>query len=110
VTASLTFLGAAGTVTGAKFLLSTDGIRLLLVAPRNFCTSCESWRRTVVSRGCPSTSTVRWESRRPRSTSATPPNTIRHGEPAAAAALRDAIEQRLGWRCEVAADLQQIDL
>jgi metallo-beta-lactamase family protein len=27
-----------------------------------------------------------------------------HGEPAAAAALRDAITARLGWPCEVAAD------
>jgi metallo-beta-lactamase family protein len=33
-----------------------------------------------------------------------------HGEPSAAAALRDAIEQQLGWRCAVAADRQQIDL
>jgi metallo-beta-lactamase family protein len=33
-----------------------------------------------------------------------------HGEPAAAAALRDAIERELGWRCAVAADRQQIDL
>ena len=33
-----------------------------------------------------------------------------HGEPAAAAALRAVIEQHLGWRCAVAADLQQIEL
>jgi len=33
-----------------------------------------------------------------------------HGEPAAATALRAAIEQHLGWRCAVAADLQQIEL
>ena len=33
-----------------------------------------------------------------------------HGEPAAATALRAAIEQYLGWRCAVAADLQQIEL
>lgn len=33
-----------------------------------------------------------------------------HGEPAPAAALRAAIEQRLGWRCAVAADGQRIDL
>ena len=33
-----------------------------------------------------------------------------HGEPSAAAALRDAIERGLGWRCAVAADRQQIDL
>jgi CO dehydrogenase/acetyl-CoA synthase gamma subunit (corrinoid Fe-S protein) len=33
-----------------------------------------------------------------------------HGEPSAAAALRDAIEQQLGWRCAVAADRQQIEL
>jgi metallo-beta-lactamase family protein len=33
-----------------------------------------------------------------------------HGEPSAAAALRDAIEQQLGWRCDVAADRQQIEL
>jgi metallo-beta-lactamase family protein len=33
-----------------------------------------------------------------------------HGEPAPAAALRDAIERQLGWRCAVAADRQQIDL
>jgi metallo-beta-lactamase family protein len=33
-----------------------------------------------------------------------------HGEPSAAAALRDAIERQLGWRCAVAADHQQIDL
>jgi metallo-beta-lactamase family protein len=30
VSAALTFLGAAGTVTGAKFLVATDGIQLLL--------------------------------------------------------------------------------
>src|SRR2546422_7457433 len=30
MTAALTFLGAAGTVTGAKFLVATDGARLLL--------------------------------------------------------------------------------
>ena len=30
MTASLTFLGAAGTVTGAKFLLESHGSRLLL--------------------------------------------------------------------------------
>ena len=30
MTASLTFLGAAGTVTGAKFLLESDESRLLL--------------------------------------------------------------------------------
>lgn len=30
MTATLTFLGAAGTVTGAKFLVATDGARLLL--------------------------------------------------------------------------------
>ncbi|HYS17828.1 MAG TPA: MBL fold metallo-hydrolase [Candidatus Binatia bacterium] len=33
-----------------------------------------------------------------------------HGEPKAAAALRDAIEQQLHWRCAVAADRQRIDL
>ena len=33
-----------------------------------------------------------------------------HGEPSAAAALRDAIERQLGWRSAVAADRQQIDL
>jgi metallo-beta-lactamase family protein len=33
-----------------------------------------------------------------------------HGEPAPAAALRDAIEQHLGWPCAVAADRQQIAL
>jgi len=33
-----------------------------------------------------------------------------HGEASAAAALRAAIEQHLGWRCAVAADRQQIDL
>lgn len=33
-----------------------------------------------------------------------------HGEPAAAAALRDAIEAELGWRVAVAADGQRIDL
>lgn len=33
-----------------------------------------------------------------------------HGEPKAAAALRDAIEQQLHWRCAVAADREQIDL
>ena len=33
-----------------------------------------------------------------------------HGEPTAAAALRDAIERQLGWRCAVAADRQEIDL
>jgi len=33
-----------------------------------------------------------------------------HGEPAASAALRDAIERQLGWRCAVAADRQQIEL
>jgi metallo-beta-lactamase family protein len=33
-----------------------------------------------------------------------------HGEPAAAAALRAAIERELGWRCAVAADRQQIDI
>jgi len=33
-----------------------------------------------------------------------------HGEPAAAAALRDAIERQLGWRCAVAADRQRIEL
>ena len=33
-----------------------------------------------------------------------------HGEPAAAAALRTAIERELGWRCAVAADRQQIDI
>ncbi|PYN19868.1 MAG: hypothetical protein DMD99_24695 [Candidatus Rokuibacteriota bacterium] len=31
-------------------------------------------------------------------------------EASAAAALRAAIEQHLGWRCAVAADRQQIDL
>jgi metallo-beta-lactamase family protein len=30
MTATLTFLGAAGTVTGAKFLVATDRTRLLL--------------------------------------------------------------------------------
>ena len=30
MSAALTFLGAAGTVTGAKFLVATDGIQLLL--------------------------------------------------------------------------------
>lgn len=30
MTAALTFLGAAGTVTGAKFLVATDEARLLL--------------------------------------------------------------------------------
>jgi metallo-beta-lactamase family protein len=30
VSASLTFLGAAGTVTGAKFLLQADGARVLM--------------------------------------------------------------------------------
>lgn len=33
-----------------------------------------------------------------------------HGEPSAAAALREAIERRLGWRCAVAADRQQIEI
>lgn len=33
-----------------------------------------------------------------------------HGEPEAAAALRDAIAQKLGWRCVVAADSRRIDV
>jgi hypothetical protein len=33
-----------------------------------------------------------------------------HGEPDAAAALRDAIAAELGWRVAVAADGQRIDL
>ena len=33
-----------------------------------------------------------------------------HGEPEAAAALRDAIAEKLGWRCAVAADQQRVDI
>jgi metallo-beta-lactamase family protein len=33
-----------------------------------------------------------------------------HGEPEAAAALRDAIAETLGWRCAVAQDHQRVEL
>ncbi len=33
-----------------------------------------------------------------------------HGEPEAAAALRDAIAEKLGWRCAVAVDQQRVDI
>jgi metallo-beta-lactamase family protein len=33
-----------------------------------------------------------------------------HGEPQAAAALRDAVQERLGWRCAVAADGARVDV
>lgn len=35
---------------------------------------------------------------------------VTHGEPAAAAALRQAIESQLGWDCRVATDQEQVDL
>jgi len=71
VTPALSFLGAAGTVTGAKFLLEAEGACLLL---RGF-------------------------ERPPSATWAV------HGEPPAAAALREAIERELGWAgCRVAED------
>ncbi|MFZ5790105.1 MAG: MBL fold metallo-hydrolase RNA specificity domain-containing protein [Pseudomonadota bacterium] len=41
-----------------------------------------------------------------------PPKTtfVTHGEPAAADALRHAIEERLGWRCRVPEYLERVDL
>jgi|SRR5438128_7505501 len=196
MTAALTFLGAAGTVTGAKFLVATDGARLLLecgmfqglreLRARNweappvqpgtlaavllshahidhsgylprlvrdgfegpiFRHRLADERTTVLFVGYQAAGTrgrllrdgaarlrifgeevsvratimatdalsahadqgeiIRWLrgfARPPAMTYCV------HGEPAAATALRAAIEQHLGWRCAVAADLQQIEL
>jgi hypothetical protein len=125
VTPSLTFLGAAGTVTGAKFLVESEAGRLLLEC--GMFQGLRELRERNWGEPIPTPATLHsgYLPRLARDGFAGPilcsPGTAGlerppavtycvHGEPAAATGLRDAIERQLGWRCAVAADRQRIDL
>lgn len=85
--ASLTFLGAAGTVTGSRHLLRPGG-RSVLVD----CGLFQGLKAQRLKNG------AAFPVEPPRRTF------IVHGEPPASDALRQRIEAELGWDCEVPAE------
>jgi len=111
VSFALTFLGAAGTVTGAKFLVEGERARLLLECGmfqglREF--RARNWEPPPVE---PATlgAVLLSHAHLDHSGYLPPSGTYAvHGEPPAAEALRDAIEKELGWPCRVAADGERI--
>ncbi|MBI2218107.1 MAG: hypothetical protein HYU51_12495 [Candidatus Rokubacteria bacterium] len=142
MSAALTFLGAAGTVTGAKFLVETGGrilhhLRRRLGDPRtvvlfvgyqaagtrgrllregaerlrifgeDVAVRATTMATDALSAHADRDDIVRWLRQFHRPPSMT---YAVHGEPDAAAALRDTIDRDLGWTARVASDRERVAL
>lgn len=92
---TLRFLGAAGTVTGSRFLIESNSSRVLVD-----CGVFQGYKQLRL---------------RNRDAFPVAPSTIDatflvHGEPSAADRLRFRIDHEMGWKVRVVEHLEEIDL
>lgn len=102
----LSLYGAAGTVTGSRYLLA-NGARTLRIHGEDFPVRAEVRQLRSASSHADASEMLAWMS----NLSAPPRQTfITHGEPGASDALRQRIERELGWAALVPEHLQSFDL
>lgn len=94
-TPSLRFLGAAGTVTGSKYLLESAGRKILV--------DCGLFQGYKQLRSRDRSQVVGGAPMAPRMTYVT------HGEPEASDALRLRIKHELGWAARVPGHLETVN-